>query len=228
MSKTHFQLCLLLIVSVGGATRAQVPVFEEPRHKVALLNDYIRLLDVRIPPNDTTLYHIHSTPSAVVFLTKNITGSQMKGGQPSTGQSVPGNTFFASYGDKPITHRVWNQDADLYHVMDIEILKQPDALPCAEIKSRSMKLDWDEKPARMYSIHVDASDSLDIIPGNCGHLLVLIKGSAKVANYSGKSQAKTNISRMLNPADFFWFDPGMHININTGNDPADCVLLEIK
>ena len=37
-----------------------MPVYEEPRHKIVLLNQYVRLIDVNIPPHDTTLYHRHA------------------------------------------------------------------------------------------------------------------------------------------------------------------------
>ena len=197
---------------------AQVPVFEEPRHKVVLLNDYIRLIDVHIPPHDTTLYHRHSTASAVVFLTKNTTGSQMMGGSPSVGQAIPGNTFFAGYGDKPISHRVWNQDESVYHVMDIEILKRPDSVSCDPIKNPSLQLKWEEKPARMYSIHINGQESVDVNRSKCGHLLVVISGSVQ-----------TSKKNPLNAADYIWFDPGMPITIhNAGKSSADCVLLEIR
>jgi hypothetical protein len=231
MKIKKFNLFSVVLILSCNKMSAQVPVFEEPRHKVVLLNDYIRLIDVHIPPHDTTLYHRHSTASAIVFLTRNTTGSQPMGGNPSVGQAVPGNTFFAGYGDKPISHRVWNQDTSVYHVMDIEILKHPDAISCEAITNSSLQLKWEEKPARMYSIRLNQHDHVDIAPGKCGHLLVVISGSVNYTPDASASfpQVQTTRHNPLHAADFLWFDPGAHIAFNNaGKDYADCVLLEIR
>ncbi|HTQ64726.1 MAG TPA: hypothetical protein VMI12_08005 [Puia sp.] len=230
MKNKLFKLLPALFILLHNSILAQVPVFEEPRHKVVLLNDYIRLIDVHIPPHDTTLYHRHNTASAIVFLTKNTTGSQPMGRAPSIGQAIPGNTFFAGYGDKPISHRVWNQDTSVYHVMDIEILKHPDPNSCDAIQNPSLQLKWEEKPARMYSVHINQQDSIDIAPGKCGHLLVVISGSVNFTHYPSSSPLRqTTKKNPLHTADFIWFDPGMRITVsNAGKDPADCVLLEIR
>jgi len=230
MKNKLFRILPAFFILSCNVMQAQVPVFEEPRHKVVLLNDYIRLIDVHVPPHDTTLYHRHSTASAIVFLTKNTTGSQPMGGNPSVGQAIPGNTFFAGYGDKPISHRVWNQDTSVYHVMDIEILKHPDSSSCDIIKNPALQLKWEEKPARMYSIHINGGNSLDIVSGKCGHLLVLISGSLNFTHDPSSSSIKqTSKKNPLHAADFVWFEPEQRITVaNAGKDPADCVLLEIR
>jgi len=54
---------MLLTCSV---VTAQVQVSKEPMHKKVLENKFIRLMNVWLQPGDTTMFHIHSTPS--VFL----------------------------------------------------------------------------------------------------------------------------------------------------------------
>jgi hypothetical protein len=222
MKKNHC-IChsfFFFFILLNYAIHAQVPVYEEPRHKVVLLNQYIRLIDVHIPPHDTTLYHRHSTPSAIVFITKNITGSQPMGGEPSTGQAVPGNTFYAGYGDKPINHRVWNQDSTVYHVMDIELLNKNVTDSCMIINNSSTQLSWNEKPARMYAIHLGANANYTLPPGNCPHLLVLISGSSAVRSGKTKKQMK--------PGDFIWSEPQDGFHIRDNSSAASFALLELK
>src|SRR4029077_12311496 len=72
--KYFFAVLLLLIACVN--TYAQVPVREEPHHKTVLLNNYIRLIDVHLNPHDTTMYHIHATPSVIVFISRSLMGTQ--------------------------------------------------------------------------------------------------------------------------------------------------------
>lgn len=43
-------------------------VGDEPRHKLALANDYTRVLKVKFEPNDTTLAHRHAEDSLYFFL----------------------------------------------------------------------------------------------------------------------------------------------------------------
>ena len=57
----HQSFLLAILLLAGIAARAQVQVRYEPRHKNVLENKYFRILDVNIPPHDTTLQHIHST-----------------------------------------------------------------------------------------------------------------------------------------------------------------------
>ena len=78
LSRTLTFIVVLLLP--GYSAKAQVAVREEPRHHPVLQNKYIRLLDVWLPPGDTTLYHIHETPSVFVILSHTITGAQIKGG----------------------------------------------------------------------------------------------------------------------------------------------------
>jgi len=53
---------------------AQVPVYEEPLHKVVLKNEYIRLIDVHLPPGDTTQFHIHAATSVFIHFTTSMIG----------------------------------------------------------------------------------------------------------------------------------------------------------
>jgi hypothetical protein len=49
---------------------AQVPVEHEAHHKIILENEWVRVLEGRIPAHDTTPPHIHSANSIVVFLSR--------------------------------------------------------------------------------------------------------------------------------------------------------------
>src|SRR5579863_5678145 len=101
---TNLFFCFLISIKVS----AQVPVRNEPHHKVVLENDYVRLIEVHIKPHDTTLTHIHAAPSVIVFLSKSTIGTQVVGGEPSVANVMPAQTSYAPYDEKPVTHKVWN------------------------------------------------------------------------------------------------------------------------
>ena len=53
-----------------GSVEAIVEVGMEPRHAVVLHNQYVRVLRVSFPPNNTTLAHRHSEDGIYFFLVK--------------------------------------------------------------------------------------------------------------------------------------------------------------
>ena len=80
--KNRKLLCATLLFSsflFYDTISAQVPVRNEPHHKVVLENEFVRLIDVHIPSHDTTLTHIHAAPSVIVFLSKTTIGTQIVG-----------------------------------------------------------------------------------------------------------------------------------------------------
>jgi hypothetical protein len=57
-----------------------VPVHQEPRHRLVYDSPGTRILDVQIPPGDTTLFHTHSDPVLYVTMSTSQTRSQNLGG----------------------------------------------------------------------------------------------------------------------------------------------------
>ena len=153
---------LLLLLLAANNIWAQVPVREEPHHKPVLENDYVRLLDVHIKPGDTTLYHVHAAPSVMVHITKSTIGIQVKGKPVSPPAEVsPGETKFAAYDKNPVTHRVYNAGNNVFHVMDIELVKKkPSNEPCAALKNANVETTIDEKLVRVYKFDLAAGNKL--------------------------------------------------------------------
>jgi hypothetical protein len=117
-----FFTLILLIVSISA--NAQVQVRNEPRHKNVIENKYFRVLDVNIPPHDTTLQHIHCTPSVILMFTSTITAQQLKGQDWVKGPSVAGSVFYRDFSKDTVIHKVSNWDTASYHVTDIELLSR--------------------------------------------------------------------------------------------------------
>src|SRR5215471_2421070 len=113
-----------IAVFLAHSIAAQVPVREEPRHKVALENDYIRLLDVHIQPGDTSLFHIHEIPSFFIPLSNTATGSEVQGQAPQESRMNAGATWYNGFEKGPLVHKVWDSDTGVLHVIDLELLSQ--------------------------------------------------------------------------------------------------------
>lgn len=131
-------------------TETVVPVYEEPRHRMVFEAPGTRILDVQIPPGDTTLYHTHSNPILYVTMSTSRTRSQSLGGEwsnPPGGASAatveptvakptvaptspPGRMFsVTTYADRPQTHRVNNLGPSLYRLIAITNASPGDERP---------------------------------------------------------------------------------------------------
>jgi hypothetical protein len=122
-----FRCCLiacLLLPFKSGAQEA-VPIYREPRHRLVLDSTRFRVLDVQIPPNDTTRYHIHNTAILYVAILTSPTSAQILG---SDWPTTPATPPFAAVGEvridstyvsEPVTHRVTNAGSGLFRLLAI-------------------------------------------------------------------------------------------------------------
>lgn len=210
----------VIILFVGyNALQAQVPVIKEPHHNPVLVNDYVRLLDVHIKPKDTTQYHVHATPSVIVFISNSETGSQKLGESPSApGKVSAGQLNYVDFGSNPVTHRVFNSGDNDYHVMDIELAKQnPSADSCAALQQSNVQKIINEKLVCVYKYDVAAHQSFNLQKSSCAHLLVCVAGEITASN------------KKIKTGGYIYFDPNTSINTNNNSgENATCVLLELK
>ena len=115
-----------LIVSVTFAltafsAQAQIPVGDDPFHKIVFENHAVRVLDLTVAGSDTTTTHVHQAASVVVFVTKSQLAIQSPGEAPVVTNVDVGNVIFRPYDEKPTTHRVWSSDGSIMRCIVIEI-----------------------------------------------------------------------------------------------------------
>src|SRR5579872_3365278 len=106
-------ICILLHgYLLYGSARAQqaIPSERERHHKVVFENSYIRILEGRVAPHDTTPEHTHSANAVVVFLSGSTFGIQSNGQKPVLAVVQPGDLRYVDYGDKPVSHIVWDEE----------------------------------------------------------------------------------------------------------------------
>src|SRR5687767_9098476 len=115
--------CSMAAVAGGvGQEDKVVPVHQEPRHRLVFDSPGTKILDVQIPPGDTTLFHTHSDPILYVTMSTSQTRSQNFGAEWSGTAPVATEAPAAppvrivpskpvgrmmsttSYADKPQTH----------------------------------------------------------------------------------------------------------------------------
>jgi hypothetical protein len=139
-----------------------VAVSKEPLHKNVFENEYLRVLDVRIAPGDTTLFHKHETPSVFISLHPVKTGSQViiEEGN-ATILSLDRKITFEGFYRSPRIHRVWNMDTSEFHVMDIEVLTKGDRDIEPVITATGFTQLFDAPPVRAYRLVLKGNQKLD-------------------------------------------------------------------
>jgi len=105
-------ISLLFVCSFAGAAETVVPVYEEPFHRlVADVRDF-KILDILIPPDQTTQFHRHAEPTFYITLNRTKIRTQTLGQEWSTSASAIAEPGSVSHNDeareKPFEHRVNN------------------------------------------------------------------------------------------------------------------------
>lgn len=200
---------------------AQVQVSKEPFHKKVLENKYIRLLDVWIKPGDTSLFHIHSTPSLFLHFTNTSIGIQIKGKEWTTDKNEEGTAVYRSFLDDTLVHRVSNFDTIPFHVTDIEILSP--YKPGTTLNPLPFTVLFENEKAFAYRLR-ESSFNDQVISGRGPMLAELVAGNEVVYhNTRNKKSVKIKTGK------FFYIKPGSSFYFSrSGDERINMVLFEIK
>jgi hypothetical protein len=206
----------------GTLAYAQLPVRNEPRHHNVFENDHVRVLDVFLAPKDTTLYHLHNTPSVFIVYTQTRVGSQLWQLPPQEGINLAGDVNYDSL-NTPRLHRVWNKDTGWFHVMDVELTATMHSSTIAVIHSSFLKLLFEKKQVNGYSIELKPANTVAIPASLNGYLLVSRNETAIDYKSNGSIQ-----HRMMKAGHYIWIEAGKAFSLSTRQLPASLVLLQLK
>jgi len=211
------------VITCSLLTTAQTHVRDEPRHHNVFENKFIRILDVYLGPGDTTLYHLHNTPSVFVVFTNTNLGSQLIGKEPQKGANISGEVSYDSI-NTPRTHRVWNEDTSWFHVMDIELKNPKQKKNISVLLNPALKLLFNEQEVNGYNIELKAASNLQL-PASAGGYLIISK--SKTAIEFTINDVVQN--RLIKPSHYIWVEAGNNFHIkNTDNQAANFALLQFK
>ena len=218
MKQVSTLICTILILRANA--QEVVAVSKEPMHKKVYENAYIRVLDVKISPGDTTMFHKHETPSVFISLHPVRTGSQViVEEQSATALSLDRRITFEGFYKSPRIHRVWNADTSMFHVMDIEVLTKGDKDIGAPIADEAFKQVFDVAPVRAYRVTLQSNKELKIER----NAAVLIVGLTDTKNVTVNKKSFTK------QGDFLFISPAETIKVvNKALQDYSFALLEFK
>ncbi len=120
-------IVLLMLVNASRVfAQAPVPMQEEPRHRLVLTHQQLRVMDVKIRPGDTTLFHVHDVPALYVAISAAPVDLQLLDGKwggthpaADPGRKPGDVNVDTSYVRHPVTHRVTNVGSQLFNLIAI-------------------------------------------------------------------------------------------------------------
>lgn len=207
-----------------AAAEKILPARDEPKHQVVLANDYVRVLDLRIPAGEETRFHTHDVATVIVALTQCVGESQARGETAWTPRTIiPGDSRYAPYDEAPLTHRVRNPGPGLFRVYDIELLHlEPAAESFALPDTPALRQRWREKRARALTLRLDAGGHRTVAPSGCAHLFVGLAGTATITAAGGGP-------RDLRPQELHFHPPRTGFVVGNGTEqPSETLILELK
>lgn len=213
--------CFITLLNLSA--QKYVPVRDEPRHHNVFENEFVRILDVHLGPNDTTGYHLHNTPSVFIRLSNSNTGSQLLGGPHSEGANISGTISFDSIA-QPRIHRVWNKDTNWFHVIDVELVTKKKPIQLPALKNAALKILFTEELVNGYELELKGFSAISLPASARGYLLVSLD--------AGEATIKINDAvqqRSLKQGHYSWVDAGKKIYLlNKKASEVKFVLLQFK
>jgi hypothetical protein len=133
-------------VTAQGVTTPefQIPAIREPHHFVKLDNEYARVLDVTVPPHDSTLFHIHENP----YFWISIGSARLRGLTIGATDFVVIEPADAEVRYSPVvTHRVGNVATTTFRNITVQIQGRDDVSPAGSFRATPRPTGYQAKPA---------------------------------------------------------------------------------
>jgi quercetin dioxygenase-like cupin family protein len=225
----------ILIITLATAAAAQVPLTREPRHRVVFENPQFRILDVNIPPGDTTLDHTHENDIVTVAMTGDVATRTQSPGQPWDAVRPPrplGDAGVAEYTGRPDRHLIQNVGDRPYQLFAVENLRQGNWGSGIPVSARGTTLAIESRAFRVYDVRL-VPDLTQIFHTHATTAIaVLISGRAMSAGEESKTAgpaAPVGLKQLVQTGEWVMVPAGeSHHLVRLGTSDARVVEIEVR
>jgi quercetin dioxygenase-like cupin family protein len=144
-----FAALVLSTIALVAQSIAEVEITAEPRHHLALENQYVRVFQVEVAPHDATLMHIHHHDYVYVSLGASDISNEVKGQPPAEVKLQAGEARFRAGN---FAHIARNLADTSFRNITIELLQD-------EAAHKTPPAKWDEERG----LHILAGGTQDIM-----------------------------------------------------------------
>jgi len=204
-----------------------VPAKEEPRHRIKLENEVVRIVDVEIPPGDRTLMHEHSNNYAYLMVSAARLRNEVPGKPAADIDIAAGLVGYYRASQGAYVHRFSNIGESPFRAIGIELLSASAAPEVATpIDSATGYVTvLDNERVRAYRLLLQPGQSTGVV--QLPPRTVRVAGSA--ANIVERGVDGGTRELKLTPAQFEWRAEAAALAVeNTGSAPAELYQFELK
>lgn len=165
---------------------AQVPVLQEPRHKRMLYTAHLRLLEVTIPPGDTTLDHSHDYDIATVALEDAV--SRTKVGNEAWGparERGAGTLNLTEYTGAKGSHQIENVGKTPFRLVAVENVRDGGWTTPAPVAAPGTSLTRESRAFSMYTVELDDATPETAHTHEVPTVAVLVEGTVSYQGGGG-------------------------------------------
>lgn len=231
------RLAGLFILTATAIISAQVPLSQEPRHRETFASAQLRILNVTIPPGDTSLDHRHDFDIATVAMSGGASTRQQATGQPwepARTPRQPGDPNVTEYTGKPSSHRVENIGKIAYQLFAVENLRDAKSWSAAPpVSALATRLATDGRALRIYDVRLATPTSQTTHTHAVPTVAVLINGivmsEGPDAQAKALAPAPVGLKRLDSPGQWVLIPRGeTHTVVRLGNVDARLMEIEIR
>lgn len=226
--RSFYAFALLAYAPFCGAQSADPPILAVEAasyHVPVLSNDYVKVLNVRIPPRRDSGYHRHSLDSVAVLMSDATRTNTTLGAEPVARPAQPrGTVAFSPYARDPLVHTVTLQGDQTFHNIVVELL-QPSAGRTPSDRPPIYTPVLDNERVRVWRLVLEPGEAAPPITQNAPGVRVVVEGGELVESLVGQPDR----AMALRHADFYWQEAGATRAVrNAGATRIELVEIEIK
>ena len=232
----RFRCAGLFILVTTVVVSAQTPANKEPHHRTVFENTHFRILDVNVPPGETTLEHSHNLDLVTVSMTNGADTRVQSPGQP-WGAIRPrralGDVETNEYSGKPNTHRLETVGNSPYHLFAVENLKSSGLSATPPLSAPGTTLAKESRSFRVYTVALGKERSQTSHTHAVPTIVLLLSG--KVMSEGPDEKAKANapapvgLKQVDAPGQWVLVPAGdAHHLVRLGNDDGQIVEIEVR
>ena len=198
MFRDFFSSVVLSLICSALYAEDWLPVYEEPRHKLAFENDHAMILNVNLPPGYVSLYHEHRIDLLYVTIVGTQVWAEPLGGERREADVKTGDLRFSSDNHGlPHVHRVGNIGTTPFHVIGIGIKDNiSNDTTALEGNTSGMALVMEKPHAGVYRIYLQPGEKAGLHTHHLPYTKVYLS-AGKVLDSNGNMQ-------QVEAGDFLW------------------------
>ena len=225
--------CFIFFAALCGSAAAAlaqdkvVPATEEPRHRVKLENDVVRIVDVEIPPGYRTLMHEHARNYAYLMVSAARLRNEVPDKPAADIDIAAGLVGYYRASQGAYVHRFTNIGESVFRAIGIELLSASASTDVFTPLDRSSGYVTvlDNERVRAYRLVLEPGQSTGLVRLAPRTVRVAGNGLALVESTADGSKRELRLA----PAQFEWRADAAAVALeNTGTTPAELYEFELK